>query len=456
LSRSIFGIVQIIGQNASRQVLAYFIATILIGSIVLSLPFASQGRDISYVDALFTSTSAVCVTGLIVLDTPKDFSFGGQLVILALIQLGGLGMMTFASALVLSLGARLSIRHRHGLTETLGSGPAVPTGSLMKAVFITTMLVEAVGAVILYVPFSRTQPAHEAAWNAVFHSISAFCNAGFSTYSNSLEGYQGSPVVLLTVACLIIIGGLGFVVIHELVNKVREPQLRLSLHTKLCLITSIVLIVFGFVAFLSAEYGNTLADMSIPGKMLNAFFQSVTTRTAGFNSLQQNHLTEFSLLLTLIFMFIGGCPGSTAGGVKTTTFAILGILAWRRLLGFRSISAFRASISEDSTTRALAILVSGGMLVLVAAAAFVAAESPSLPHVAMPGQFVESLFEVVSALGTVGLSMGKTGTLDAAGKVIIIILMFAGRVGLLTLVLGLSHPVRVGEITYLDEDVMVG
>ena len=447
---------ELIGKHASNQVLVYFIAAIVLGSILLSLPIAATTQNIAYIDALFTATSAVCVTGLIVLDTPNDFTLFGQIVILVLIQLGGLGMMTFASALVLSLGSRLSIRSRHGLTSTIGSTPAVTTGSLIRSIILTTVLFEGIGAAILFFGFRQTAGTSEALYHAIFQSVSAFCNAGFSTFSDSLEGFQSEPLVLLPIAGLIVAGGLGFVVIHELANKVREPQLRLSLHSKLCLVSSVLLIVVGGIAFFVSEYGNSLGEMSQPVKVMNALFQSITTRTAGFNSIPQISLTEFSILMTILFMFIGGCPGSTAGGVKTTTVAIIGILGWRRLTGYRSLTAFRSAIKEDSASRALAILVTGGVVVVAAFAAFIVAEGRSLSHEVARGNFVESLFEVVSAFGTVGLSMGKTGMLDGAGKVIVILLMFTGRVGLLTLVLALARPTRVGEITYLDEDIMVG
>ena len=427
-----------------------------VGTVLLMLPVSSTGPPISFIDALFTATSAVCVTGLSTLDTAGAFTRFGQLVILMLIQLGGLGIMVFASALLLSMGARLSVRSTLGIRQDYAAQTSVPTTGLLKAILITTLIAEAIGAVLLFTRFVGRYDVGEALYHSVFHSVSAFCNAGFSTFSDSLMSFRNDPITLLIFAGLIILGGLGFIVVGESFSRLRDRTYRLSLHSRLCLITTLVLIVAGTLGFWAAEQSNMFRDSGLLAGLTNAFFQSVTTRTAGFNSIPQTGLTELSILLTLILMLIGGCPGSTAGGVKTTTIGILSLLVWRRFRGFRSVSAFKTSVSTDSISRSLAVLLLAVGVILIAFSFFMFLVEPPVSHQFTHGWFVENLFEVVSAFGTVGLSMGMTSHLDGMEKLVLIVLMFAGRVGLLTLGMALVKPARAGEIVYLDEDVMVG
>ncbi|MFZ5979274.1 MAG: TrkH family potassium uptake protein [Candidatus Zixiibacteriota bacterium] len=447
---------ELIGSKPDRKVIFYFIGGILAGTISLCLPVCSTGVPLSFIDALFTATSAVCVTGLTVLDTGQDFTLFGQIVIMVLIQLGGLGIMTFASALLISMAPRLSFKDRFVISLTLGGDQQVKTGSLLKAVILTAFSAELAGALLLFLKFRTEYPFGQAVFHAVFHSVSAFCNAGFSTFEGGLEGYRDDLTVILIFSALIISGGLGFIVIREALLKIKQPGHRFSTHSKLSLAVTAGLLVIGTAAFLSAEYENVFAGMSTVKAVGNAFFQAVTTRTAGFNTVPQVNLTEVSLLMTIILMFIGACPGSTGGGIKTTTFGVLLLLGYNRFLGRSSVKAFRRSVSVDSVNRALTVLLVALAVVLVMFVLLMFAEERPPSHQLAHSWFVESLFEVISAFGTVGLSLGMTGQLHTYGKIIIIILMFVGRVGLLTLVLNLARPPQRGEVVYLDEQVMVG
>ena len=434
----------------------FFAAAIVTGAVFLTLPFSASAERIGIVDALFTSTSAVCVTGLTVVDTGQDFSLFGQIVILLLIQLGGIGVMTITSALLMSLGGRLSLGDRYGLSSSYSASESVPTVSLLKAIVTTMLTVEALGALALFFRFNSEMPAAQAVYYAIFHSVSAFCNAGFSGFSSNFRGYYDDPLTLMIVASLIIIGGIGFVVIREVYIKAVRWNVRLSLHSKLALTTTAVLLLFGAIGFFLAERNNAFAGSSLTVNVANAFFQSTTCRTAGFDSISQASLTDISLVLSVVLMFIGGSAGSTAGGIKTTTAAILGIVAFHRLRGSRSLRAFRSTISLESATKAMILTLAAVTVVVVGALALMMAAQPPTTYAYSHGQFMECVFEVVSALGTVGLSMGLTPYLGDVGKLILVALMFIGRVGLITLVIALATRPPAGEITYLEEDVMVG
>jgi len=447
---------ELIGSKPDRKVIIYFALAIFIGTGLLMLPVSAANQQVRLVDALFTSTSAVCVTGLIVLDTGHDFTLFGQIVILVLIQLGGLGIMTFASILILTVVPRLSLQDRLVISRTLGGDHGVQPLYLLKAVAIITFSIELIGAVLLFLKFRTQFPFGEAVFNSIFHSVSAFCNAGFSTFSNSLENYSSNIYVLSIFSVLIILGGLGFIVIGDLAARFSYKNRRLSLHTKLCLTTTLILLVSGTVAFMFADYGNVFGEMNFGWSLVNAFFQSVTSRTAGFNTIPQSSLTEVSLLVTMILMFIGASPGSTGGGVKTTSFAIVFLLAYNRFRARRSVRAFKRSISNDSVIKALTVIMVAITVIVIMFVFLMFSEESPLPHRATHGWFIESLFEVISAFGTVGLSLGTTGNLHDMGKIILVILMFMGRVGLLTLVFNLAREPKKGEVVYIEEEVMVG
>ncbi|MCK5125092.1 MAG: hypothetical protein KAR42_02450 [candidate division Zixibacteria bacterium] len=445
---------ELIGAHPGRKVIIYFAAAIIVGTVLLYLPVSSAGDPISFLDAVFTSTSAVCVTGLVVLDTGSDFSMFGQIVILCLIQLGGLGIMTFATSLLMMMGGRVSFFDRLGINQNFGGG--FSAGSLLMAVLVTTIAFEGFGAIALFLEFQADYPTGEAIYHAVFHSISAFCNAGFSTFPNGLEGYRDSSSAIAIFSVLIIFGGLGFIVIRELLQRIVNKKLKLSLHTKLCLSVTAILLVIGTAAFFIFEQDNVLKDSGGVYSLGNAFFQSVTCRTAGFNMIPQVHFTEVSLLIMFILMFIGACPGSTGGGIKTTTTAVILLLVYNRYRGKSSVSAFRRSIDNDSVRRAVTLILLASLAIVALFALLMFAGEKPLPHELSHGWFVDNLFEIVSAFGTVGLSLGITSQVTGLGKIVLILAMFIGRVGLLTLAFGLARMPRKGEIVYADESVMVG
>ncbi len=447
---------ELLGARPGRKAISYFLLAIGIGTILLLLPISAGRQPVTFIDAIFTATSAVCVTGLTVLDTQKDFSAFGQVVIMLLIQLGGLGIMTFATGLLMMAGARLPHLDRLGVLQTFGNGTMIKTGHLILAIVITTFTFELVGALMLFLNFRHAFPPGQALFHAVFHSISAFCNAGFSTFSGGLEGYQANILIITIFSILIIFGGLGFVVIHELFNLLIRKNAKLSLHSKICLTTSAVLLFVGMVAFLIAEKENIFAGKGLTESIANAFFQAVTARTAGFNTIPQSALTEVSLLITLILMFIGACPGSTGGGIKTTTFAVILLLVFNRFLGRQSVRVFNRSVNPDSIVRAATVILLAVLVIVSIFTLLMFAEEKPVSHMLSHGWFVDNLFETVSAFGTVGLSLGITSHVHYLGKLILIVTMFIGRVGLLTLAFALARPPRPGEIVYPDELVMIG
>ena len=374
-------------------------------------------------DALFTATSATCVTGLIVLDTPNDFSTFGHLVILGLIQVGGLGIMVLSTFATLLLGARLGLRGERALSEVLDIHDPASAYRLVKVVVVATLAIEGAGAVVLTLLFH----AHGAAWGTAlwlgaFHAISAFCNAGFALYSDSLVGFESDPLMLLTHMVLIISGGIGFIVIAMLWRLLVSREVRrLDLHSRVVLSTTGVLLVAGFAVFAVLEWSGALALTNAPAgtRLWNAAFQSVTLRTAGFNSIAFDQFGAATILAMLLFMFIGASPGSTGGGLKTTTFAVL-VAAVRGILRGRPVAEmFGREIPQEIVYRSAAIFVVSGAF--VGAGVFLLLLTQ--PHLS----FESLVFEAVSAIATVGLSLGITASLDPLGKFIIIVLMFAGR-----------------------------
>lgn len=439
-----------------------FAALILLGTLGLKLlPGLYTGEELSWLDAVFTSTSATCVTGLIVADTATYFTLRGQAFLLILIQIGGLGIVAFTSLIIITLGKRLSLRQEALASAELDVAPHVKRKGLIRDVVRFTFAIEAIGALVLFIlwsPHIGDQGVSTVAWNALFHSVSAFCNAGFSTFSNSLIDYQRSPVSLLVIMGLIVVGGLGFLTLEELNLRRRaakqEKIFRVSIHTRLVLATTLILLLGGWVLFAIFEWSFTLEELPIPHKLLNALFMSVTSRTAGFNTVDYADMTARSDFLTILLMSIGGSPGSTAGGLKTTTFAIIGLLAWSRFRGNRVTSIWGRSIPQDTIERAIGVFVIA--FAVVTGCIFLLATSEIGEK--SPFAFLDYMFEAASAFNTVGLSTGSTATLSPTGRWTIIALMFLGRVGPLTLAAALARPPRPGTRTfrYAYEDVVVG
>ena len=431
-----------------------FFVLIVIGAFLLSMPFSHFGA-LSYIDAIFTATSAVCVTGLVVVDTGTKFTLWGQIIIITLIQLGGLGLMTFSTIVLLLLGKTPSLKGRLVVQDTLTHSPTKNLFSLVKAVLAFTFITEAIGCLILTLHWHRVLPWSKALFYGIFHAISAFCNAGFSLFSNSLEGFNTDFVVILTIAFLLILGGIGFLVVNECIARLYAKKKRFSLHSKLTLITTIYLIITSTLLFLLFENTNVLHGLTLSQKITNAFFQAVTPRTAGFNTLDIPRLTDATLFLLIILMFIGASPGSCGGGIKTTTFAVFLNALWNKLKGREKVHVLYHTLPEETVDRALSVTSLSAFLVIICVVLLMLTQKYGLSHISKTF-FLDYLFETVSAFGTVGLSTGITPTLNIWGKAIIILLMFIGRVGPLTIV----HLVKIEEVTrryqFAEENVMIG
>jgi trk system potassium uptake protein TrkH len=423
-----------------------FVVTILVGTLLLTFPTATvDGRGTNFVDALFTSTSATCVTGLIVQDTPGYFSTFGQMVILVLIQLGGIGIMSYSAFLALLFG-RFTLGQRGMLQEMMEEDRNVL--SMIFYVFKMTFTIEIVGAIVLFFRwiFVFKNPI-QTLYLSVFHSISAFCNAGFSLFSNSLENHIADPVVNIVIMVLIILGGIGFIVVYEVNRHLMGTKRTLSIHTKLVLVTSAVLVIIGFLLIFFIEFDGAFLNLSLTGKLWGALFQSVTPRTAGFNTVPIASLSTITLTIIIIFMFIGASPGSTGGGIKTSTFAILLLSLGNILRGKEDIEVFKRKIPSTIVYKAMAIVVATLLLLISIFLLLLAFEKQP---------FLPLLFESVSAFGTVGLSMGITPDLTIIGKLLIIILMYGGRIGPLTLGFALTRTLRRGKVEYPEAKVMIG
>ncbi len=453
----------------TQRFLLTFAALIVIGAVLLSLPASVQdGRRLGIIDAWFTSTSAVCVTGLAVTDTGTTFSPFGQVVVLLLIQAGGLGMLTISSWLLLALYRKpVSFHSRLLLEETHGALIHLTAGGLLKRIIVFTAASEIAGAVLLSFRFAETRPIGEAVWLGVFHAVSAFCNAGFCLFPDSLVEYCDDPIINLVIMGLIIIGGLGFVVCADVASVGRAWKNRgykriqlawesLTLHSQVVLAASACLLVAGTLIFFIFESHNTLHDLPFYKRFLPSAFLSCTSRTAGFNTLDTGRLSNVTILFLLAFMMIGASPGSTGGGIKTTTFFILIAMIRSRLLNRPRVEFFRRSIPGDLVAKALATVGAFIILTALAATAIEYVEYGFISHSASPGRILDFLFEVVSALGTVGLSLGITADLQPLSRLVLIACMFAGRVGPLVLAASLIGQRRRLQYTLPEERLMVG
>jgi trk system potassium uptake protein TrkH len=431
----------------AQLLMGAFLFFIITGTLLLMLPKAvAPGRSLDLTDALFTATSAVCVTGLIVVDTATHFSKTGQIIIMMLIQVGGLGIMTFAAFFALLAGRGLGIKERIVMREVMNVEFLSSVSNLVLSILAITFLIEAAGTVLLFFLL----PSGDFSWlgrlfNALFHSVSAFCNAGFSVYSSGLEPFYSDVGITLVFASLIIIGGLGFTVHQDLlggliakIRKRRRP-VKLRIQTKAVLAMSGVLIVMGTAIYYFFDHDHI--------SFLQAFFQSVTPRTAGFDTTVQNSLSEESQFLTMLLMFIGAAPGSTGGGIKVTTVAIILATVFSTLRGRESTELFRKTLPAGRVRESIVIATLSVFAISVAVMILLTTET---------GAFRSILFEIVSAFGTVGLSLGQTAALTTIGKVVITALMFFGRVGPMAIALAMTGRPQSAGYSYPTENVMVG
>ncbi len=445
-----------------RLLVVSFAATILAGAGLLLLPLCIRegAAALHPVDALFTATSAVCVTGLAVRDTGGDFTFFGQLVILGLIQVGGLGILTLSNALFAIRRRRVGMRDRMVLEETVGVHETMRASGLLLRVVVYTAVCEGIGAAILTARFALDFPFATALWMGVFHSVSAFCNAGFGLLKDNLMNYVQDPVVNLAIMSLIVMGGIGFIVVedvwHLFLDRRRVPRPRLSFHTRVVLRTTVILIVGGALLILLLELPGT----GLPGawyhRILPAMFLSVTSRTAGFNTVDLAGLTNPTLLVTILLMAIGGSPGSTAGGIKTTTAAVLHALVLSRARNRPKVELLDRSVPADVLTKAIATAAAAFVVIIAASILMEFAEFGGKAHREVTAGFLPIVFEVVSALGTVGLSVGITPGLTAAAKLVLVACMFLGRLGTLLVANSVLGTVARVEYSLPEERIIVG
>ncbi len=429
-----------------------FIVAIFLGMILLLLPFSTQSRHLSLVDALFTSTSAICVTGLVVQDTATNFTPFGQTIIMILFQLGGLGIMTFSTLILLVAGRKISIQEKIIIQRGYHPGSAMNVKSLIKTIFLYTICIESAGTLFLFLHWHKQFPGLRGVFYSLFHAISAFCNAGFSLFSHSFVSFRGDVWINVTIILLIVLGGLGFLVlsegIHLFPNVWRHPKKKISLHSKMVWIVTVFLVVFSFVFFLLIEWDDALEGFSIKEKILSSLFQVITPRTAGFNTVDLNTLGFSTVFLLIMLMFIGASPGSTGGGIKTNTFGVIFAFMKSKIAGRESARLFYRTLPLELIMRAFTLVtLSIGLIFLSSFALFLTQSGMTMKEV---------FFEVFSAFGTVGLSLGITSKLTTAGKVVIIITMFIGRIGPLTLLYAFSREKALGKFEYVEETVMIG
>ncbi len=414
-----------------------FITVILLGGFLLWQPISTPGPEhLSFTDAIFTATSAVCVTGLIVVDTNEDLSHFGQLVVLLLIQIGGLGIILASAFLILGLRHTISLKYRRSVQQNFINWPIKKVKKALFRAFLVIFAIEVIGAGLLTYAFSEKHDFFTALWHGVFHSISAVCNAGFSLNSDSLIQWADNPLVIVTVGLLIIAGGIGFLVLAEIFSYNKVSQ-KLSIHTKTMLAGSGILIVTGFIAFMILEPNWTYLDY---------LFQSITPRTAGFNSIDLSKWSSASHLILMVFMFIGAGAGSTAGGIKITTAWVVIANMISRIRYHRHTHIFKRRLHWKQINHALVLLFIGIMIIFIITFTLTITENAG---------FKEILFEVFSALGTVGLSLGITSELSFLGRWIVIITMFLGRLGPLTFALIIISP-NQECYTYPEEKVLIG
>lgn len=442
-------------RNPAQLLALSFLGVILVGTLLLTFPSATQdGKGTPLLNALFTATSATCVTGLIVVDTPSYFSRFGQVVILCLIQVGGLGIMTLSTSMALILGRRIGFRRRAVMQDILDQTDTQSLRGLVVYIVKMTFIAELIGGVVLFIRwYGLFDEVGRTAYLAIFHAVSAFCNAGFSLFSDSLMGFVGDPVVNLVMSTLIIVGGIGFVVVGELMNREvlrrgwRYSLSLMSLHTRLVLLITGLLIGLGTLFVFFFEFDYSMLDLSLGQKLWAAYFQSVTPRTAGFNTIDFSHLKDVTLFLMVLFMFIGASPGSTGGGIKTSTLGVLVYSVRAMLEGRDEVEAFGKSIPKLLVYKSIAIMTVSSVVVIFFFALLLITQKEG---------FLDLLFETVSAFGTVGLSTGVTPRLTGVGKLIIIGLMFVGRIGPLTLALAVRERREKGIRRYPSGRVMVG
>ena len=445
-------------KSPARISLMSFSTLIFIGTLLLMLPAAVTGRRLGLIDALFTATSASCVTGLSVVDTGSTFTTFGQAVIVGLIQVGGLGIMTLSTLFIMLAGKRPSLTGNEFINDTFSHSGIDNISSMVRRIILVTLAIELGGAAVMFFRFYPVYPLTTAIWYAVFHSISAFCNAGFSTFSDSFTGFQGDVVVNTMISLLIILGGIGFIVMFDCFHVLRLKNrrwTRLSLHAKIVLFGSAALLLLGTALFFFMEMENTLKGMPPIKQVMVSFFHAVSARTAGFNTVSIGALANETLFFLMLLMFIGAAPGSCGGGIKVTTALTLILHGTSRFRGNDHARLFNRTIPERCIGKAIGVVLLSMLVIFMATMLLLATELGDVSHIETRGKFLEILFEAVSAFGTVGLSTGLTGTLSGAGKLIVSMVMFMGRLGPLVIALGIQRQ-KIRRVQYAEENIMIG
>jgi trk system potassium uptake protein TrkH len=443
--------------TVSRTICLGFLALITVGTLLLMMPFStSSGTWNDPIVALFTSTSAVCVTGLSVVDPGTYFSFWGELWIVLLAQIGGLGYMTTTTFLILLIGRKFDLRQKIAIQQALDRPGMSGSTQIIRSIIATTLIFEITGIFLLLPAFVPDYGWDKGLWLAIFHSVNAWNNAGFSLFKDSLIGYQSSPLVVFTVTGLIIFGGIGYQVILEIYMMIRDrlrkktEHIVLSLDFQVATSTTIVLLVLGTIAFFLVELRNskTFVNLDLFDKLLVAWFQSVTPRTAGFNTIDIGQMTTAGLFITIAFMFIGASPGGTGGGIKTTTLRVLTSCTKAILQGKEEVLLYERKIALSLVLKAVGVFI-GSVATVIISTILITLTDPEL-------DFIQILFEVVSAFATVGLSTGITGSVSIAAKLILIVTMYIGRVGVLLLMSAILGDPRPSRVHYPEENLLVG
>ncbi len=433
-------------------ILLSFITIIFLGAILLMLPMSTiDGYSRGFLESLFTATSAACVTGLVVNDINTTYNFFGKAIILILIQLGGLGVLTFSSMLIMLMSKKMGYYTKKIVSEDINYSIVTEIPTYLKRVSLVVFGIEFIGALLLLFQYIRDYPLEKAIYYSVFHSISAFCNAGFSLYPTSLELFVSNIWVNIVISALIILGGIGFAAILDIYNVKKGVRRKISISTKMAIIFSTFLIIIGMILIFFVEYTNknSIGELGFFSKILASFFQSVTTRTAGFNTIPLGSLRMPTIVIFLFLMFIGASPGSTGGGVKTTTFGIIVIGVLCSITGRENIEYRRRKISWNTFNKACAIILVSVIYIFIMIFFITIFDSDK--------EFLPLIFELVSAFGTVGLSMGITADLSVYTKIIIIVTMFIGRIGPLTIMFALSKKkIKTGKYKYPEETILIG
>jgi trk system potassium uptake protein TrkH len=431
----------------------YFISIILLGSVLLWIPAAWKGpQRLPYIDALFTATSAVCVTGLTAVDTSL-YSLFGKTVVMLLIQFGGLGIITFTTIFLANPRGKISLANRKLIGDFYIPSIEDDPRRIVRSIILFTFIIEGLGTLFLYSRF-RLTVRERPVFTSVFHAISAFCNAGFSTFTDNFEGYVTDPLVNFGLMLLIVTGGLGFVVIEDLLERLIGRRRRLSLHTKLVVEMTIILVFVGAAVYLMFEWGNAYASLNAAQKVMASLFQSVTPRTAGFDTVAQPGLSFPSKVFTFLLMYVGASPASTGGGIKTTTFFVIMVMILRGSEAREDIRIFRKKVSTGSINRGMMLALRAIAVLAIAVFALTVTELLLSPH--QKKLFIDVVFEVFSAFGTVGLSLGLTPLLSGAGKLVIILTMFSGRVGMSALAISLPRRLPKRAVDIPEEEVLIG